>query len=352
MLKTINIVKIMKKTTIILASIIILAAIAVAVPKILYLAYTIPNGNCGDTDANPDLNTQFQNQGSVAGIFQGDFYQNGTNQTVSGVFTDYCESPQTLIEFSCGSSFSNQYSNLAGTLRFDCSELGNYSCVQGSCENVPAGSDWSILGEWHFSEGVGNITNDSSGNGLSGTLMNGTNWTQGIQGNAIEFDGYNGIILINDQINLNTNLEIDAKIKRVPNPNNPNGPNAQNTGTIIRQVGSFHLGIIDNQISISIKLCSYQYPGCGSLNQNWVTMQGPTLSQNQWYDIKLRKNETSLSLYIDGALVNSQSSSNTLIGSGTGPLLSIGKGYPDPGNPYSASNTFSGIIDEVSIRGY
>ncbi len=147
----------MKKTTIIILTAVILISLVVAVPQILYLATTIPNGNCGDTDANPSLNNQFQHQGSVAGIFNGDFYQNGTNQTVSGVFTDYCENSQTLIEFSCGSSFSQQYSNLAGTLRYDCSELGNYSCNQGACvptTQIPNG--WTLYDD--FSSGSLNST--------------------------------------------------------------------------------------------------------------------------------------------------------------------------------------------------
>ncbi len=122
----------MKKLTILIL-IIILTSLAIAIPQILYSTNTIPYGNCGDTDADGNLNTQFKNKGSVAGKFQGDFHQNGTNQTISGVFTDYCKNSTILTEFTCGSSFSQQYSGLAGALQFDCTELGNYSCVQGAC---------------------------------------------------------------------------------------------------------------------------------------------------------------------------------------------------------------------------
>ncbi len=122
----------MKKLTILIL-IISLTSLAIAIPQILYSANTIPYGNCGDTDADGNLNNQFKNKGSVAGRFQGDFHQNGTNQTISGVFSDYCKNSTTLTEFTCGSSFSQQYSGLAGALQFDCTELGNYSCNQGAC---------------------------------------------------------------------------------------------------------------------------------------------------------------------------------------------------------------------------
>ncbi len=141
----------MKKLTILILAI-ILTSLTLAIPQILYSAITIPYGNCGDTDADGNLNVQFKNKGSVAGIFRGDFAQNGTNQTVSGVFTDYCRNSTTLAEFTCGSSFSQQYSGLAGSLQFDCTELGNYSCNQGACvpsSSIPNG--WQLYDD--FSSG-------------------------------------------------------------------------------------------------------------------------------------------------------------------------------------------------------
>ena len=42
---------------------------------------------------------------------------------------------------------------------------------------------------WHFDEGEGIITSDSSGNSKDGTLEGGTSWTSGKFGNALIFDG-------------------------------------------------------------------------------------------------------------------------------------------------------------------
>ncbi len=342
----------MKKLTILIL-VIILTSLVIAIPQILYSANTIPYGNCGDTDADANPNTQFKNKGSVAGKFQGDFHQNGTNQTqtISGVFTDYCRNSTTLVEFTCGSSFGQQYSNLAGSLQFDCTELGNYSCVQGHCENIPIGEDWPVLALWHFNEGTGNITADSSGNGVFGTLLNGTNWTQGIEGNAVIFDGNNSIVQISNEVDLNNGFEITAKIKRISNPNNPNGPVAQNYGIVVRQKGSFYLGIYNQQVAGAIKLCGSQFPGCGTPNQNWVSLSGgPQINLNEWHTLKLIKNQTHYMLYLDNQLINPTMTNNVQIGPATGDLT-IGGGNWEPGSPY-LYNTFNGIIDEVSIRGY
>jgi hypothetical protein len=47
----------------------------------------------------------------------------------------------------------------------------------------------SPVGEWNFEEGNGNSVNDSSGNGLIGTMTNGATWTSGKLGKAGNFNG-------------------------------------------------------------------------------------------------------------------------------------------------------------------
>ncbi|MCX9026658.1 MAG: P-loop NTPase [Candidatus Methanoperedens sp.] len=44
---------------------------------------------------------------------------------------------------------------------------------------------------WSFNEGAGIVASDSSGNGNNVTLINGTTWTTGKNGKALEFDGTN-----------------------------------------------------------------------------------------------------------------------------------------------------------------
>ena len=52
----------------------------------------------------------------------------------------------------------------------------------------------SIVGVWLFDEGKGEVAKDSSENGNSGELMNGTKWVSGKFGKAIELDGVDDYI--------------------------------------------------------------------------------------------------------------------------------------------------------------
>jgi len=47
----------------------------------------------------------------------------------------------------------------------------------------------NIIGIWRLDEGQGEVTKDSSGNGLDGTLMNGPEWVDGKSGKGLKFDG-------------------------------------------------------------------------------------------------------------------------------------------------------------------
>ena len=46
-----------------------------------------------------------------------------------------------------------------------------------------------LIGEWHFDEGTGNTASDSSGSGIDGDIFNATWITDGVCGNALNFDG-------------------------------------------------------------------------------------------------------------------------------------------------------------------
>ncbi|MHC4326443.1 MAG: LamG-like jellyroll fold domain-containing protein [Planctomycetota bacterium] len=50
-------------------------------------------------------------------------------------------------------------------------------------------SDPDLVGYWAFDEGSGATVADLSGNGYDGTLYGGTEWTAGIYGGALQFNG-------------------------------------------------------------------------------------------------------------------------------------------------------------------
>jgi hypothetical protein len=52
----------------------------------------------------------------------------------------------------------------------------------------------SLIGEWNFEEGKGDTASDTSGNGNTGTLVNGPMWTTGKKDNALSFNGVNNYV--------------------------------------------------------------------------------------------------------------------------------------------------------------
>ncbi len=60
------------------------------------------------------------------------------------------------------------------------------------------------VGYWTFDEGAGTTAADSSGNGNTGTLMNGPTWTTGIMSSALQFDG------LSNYVNVPSTAALDA----------------------------------------------------------------------------------------------------------------------------------------------
>ena len=69
-----------------------------------------------------------------------------------------------------------------------------------------------LVAYWKFDEGTGTTAADSSGNGNTGTLMNGPLWTAGIAGNALYFDGIddNVTVLDSNSLDLSSSFTLSA----------------------------------------------------------------------------------------------------------------------------------------------
>src|SRR4029079_7772528 len=74
----------------------------------------------------------------------------------------------------------------------------------------PVSSD--LVAYWNFDEGSGTTANDSSGNGNTGTLVNGPQWTTGVTGKALLFDGisHNVTVMDSNSLNLSSAFTLSA----------------------------------------------------------------------------------------------------------------------------------------------
>ena len=66
--------------------------------------------------------------------------------------------------------------------------------VSVTVSNAVSGPTAPPVAAYAFNEGTGTTTADSSGNGLTGTLVNGATWAPGKYGNAVSLDGVNDLV--------------------------------------------------------------------------------------------------------------------------------------------------------------
>ncbi|NIO22624.1 MAG: hypothetical protein GTN38_01170, partial [Candidatus Aenigmarchaeota archaeon] len=134
-----------------------------------------------------------------------------------------CSTPTCSQNSDCGSDPCKTYTcSNPGTCSSACSSQDVTSCLNddGCCPSgcteqndndcLPLGGPVAF---WHFDEGFGQIASDSSGNGNDGTV-NGANWTSGISGSALSFDGVNDYVSVPENDILDpSEITIDAWVR-------------------------------------------------------------------------------------------------------------------------------------------
>lgn len=87
-----------------------------------------------------------------------------------------------------------------------------YFSVRAAVSNKTASKD-GLVGYWSFDEGSGTLAGDASGSGNTGTLTNGPVWADGKLGKALNFDGVNDYVAINNSLlpSINGSLSFWAK---------------------------------------------------------------------------------------------------------------------------------------------
>jgi hypothetical protein len=71
-----------------------------------------------------------------------------------------------------------------------------------SLSPAPSMGQTGLAGWWKFDEGSGSSAADASGNGNTGTLVNGPTWTTGKIGQALNFDGVNDYVTLGNPASL------------------------------------------------------------------------------------------------------------------------------------------------------
>ncbi|HWF51159.1 MAG TPA: LamG-like jellyroll fold domain-containing protein [Solirubrobacteraceae bacterium] len=176
--------------------------------------------------------------------------------------------------------------------------------------SASASADSSVVGLWHFDEGAADFTADSSGLGNNGTLIGGVNWTTGVTGSALTFDGTTGEVNVPASPALApANITVQAWVKRPGSP-----------GTFRYVIDKGYNGCVAGSYGL------YTGPTGGLFfyvstpgDPTYVLSPDATSNavwDNQWHLVTGTYDGTALRIYVDGQQVGSGTSLNTPISYG------------------------------------
>ncbi len=188
------------------------------------------------------------------------------------------------------------------------------------------------VGYWKLDEASGNIAKDSSGNGNDGNLLpagSGPQWVAGKSGNALQFDGVNDYVNLDDidQIANEASMSLEAWFKT----------NSINTEQVV-------IGGRDEN-ALAGRSLLIQTTGTGSIfSQTTGDNSGVTgntaLVAGVWYHAVAVVNGQNLKVYLNGRL----DGENTLT-----PITDISFDSTRIGSTTIGTQWLNGVIDEVRI---
>jgi len=193
-----------------------------------------------------------------------------------------------------------------------------------------------IAGYWGFDEGSGTTTFDSSGNGNNGTLINGPVWIDGKYGKALDFDGVDDYVEVEDSSSLHfsTSVTLMAWVYLVADATYSDsrvlGKDAWNGGT------NLHLVIHDSLGHVGFGL------GVGGGSTSVFQTSTEAIPRESWTHIAATYDGFLMRIYVNGSLDST---------------LSWGSGFDSNANPLTIGSKnppylgffFKGKIDEVRI---
>src|SRR5262249_36769691 len=192
-----------------------------------------------------------------------------------------------------------------------------------------------LVAYWKFDEGNGTTISDASGNGNTGTLVNGPQWTNGVSGKALYFDGIasNVAVLNSTSLDLPNSFTFSAWV-------NPAVAQSNFTAAISKNSSSDHVYFL--YATSGGSYCGgtgFPLAGANIAGSQDIVCSASGVPLNTWSHLTSTYDGSTLRFYVNGSLSQSVTASGT-IESGTG-TFQIGASQ--------WGEYFNGLIDEVRI---
>jgi len=232
-------------------------------------------------------------------------------------------------------SFDDE-SKIAGYDRLYINTTGGYVRLSTTAEN-PYPNTTHIIAWWHFDEGSGQITVDSSGNGYDLTLGNSSvgddyepQWVNGVFNKALLFDG-NDDYLTRSNIEILDNFTIEVWVEF----NNLSGEQRFIFNDFLgNEYGLFKYGTAD-VLAMGVTLET----------SGWTPVIGSTTLETgkRYYFVGTYSSAEGLKIYINGSFEKDHSANEHLKSAGSNPL------YIGCGDFWGRDYFVNGMIDEMRI---
>jgi beta-lactamase regulating signal transducer with metallopeptidase domain/uncharacterized protein YihD (DUF1040 family) len=227
----------------------------------------------------------------------------------------------------------DEIKDLYDAMQTQCNEPKPSSNIKSKTVSIKESYSNGLVAYWRFNEGSGNIAHDSAGN--NNAIVQGANWSNGISGAGLNFDG------IDDYVNCGSNAGLDLTeftwllwIKRTEQWYSDERALISTNKTGQNTKGSYGFQIDEGgNYQNKIQFVRHGDPFSGCLWSN------TTIGDTTWHHIAAtRNNKGEAVLYIDG-----EPETQGLLQARTAfKEVSIGAGD-------KAYSNFKGVIDEVAI---
>jgi len=249
------------------------------------------------------------------------------------------------VNWQVKSSITFQATSSTHTLKFEAlNSLGGDRTVFIDAISIDA----VAAAHWKLDEGTGSAAGDSSGNGNNGTLYNMQNddWTVGIHGTGLEFDGGNDYVRVPDAASLNFgdgSFSIALWVKC-----QTSGP-----GMMIIK-GTSGGGYSGKRYSLGVQGYDVALVVDDNVTQTelWSgngASAGGVLEDGGWHHVAAIRDRTAdkLKIYIDGEPESEGTDDTNLSIDAPGEYLYIGRGGMDDDSQY-----LKGMLDDIRLYNY